>query len=136
MNTSCKLLSNALKVKNRMVVWVQNGEMYGVFTLVIMWLPGSYGLLPCPAPWESILLAWKRPQFAIQSMVSTECYCFHHNVKKILSRTIINGGLSIYAWYFLCWYVSVHVHLWSFFKKKGINGIMLCTLFLYLFPLS
>ena len=41
LNGSCKLLNPVLKVKNRTVVWVQNGCDHTVLTVLIAWLIGS-----------------------------------------------------------------------------------------------
>ena len=88
---------NVLKVKNKMVVWVQNGDKcIGSFPLWSHGEPGTAATCPCPASWDSVMPRITSPekyQLKIWSTVSTECESLsqHCKVKKSLSGIISWG---------------------------------------------
>ena len=66
MNISCNVLNTVLRVKNRMVLWVQNGGKYISFLPSI--LPSNMRKYCTTYDWPG-----ERSKFTIWSMVSTEC---------------------------------------------------------------
>jgi len=103
LNISCNLLHIVLKVKNRLVAWVQNG--YKCMDCLSLWLPG---------------LLWAAVQCLLPSVVSIisqitslgegqnskySFYCVslshHHKIEKLLSRAIISQGSSVFHFFTL-----------------------------------
>ena len=93
-----------LKVKNILVVWVQNGSRYIGGAPLISWLTGNCGSLSVQhhkrVP-DHASLARKRSIFTIQSTVSLDAYHFHTIIKSVncklshrKSRTIC---IKVYA---------------------------------------
>ena len=94
LNTSCNLLYTILKVKNKMVVWIQNGckcimclpsRLYGWIGAVAYWYL---------ALWESIELRnaslgkYKSSKCEVWFLLNEYCFCTVINLKNHKSETL------------------------------------------------
>lgn len=88
--------------------WKQNGcvgsgwfSVYQLFTLVIVWLTGSCGSLPCPASQERIILQMVNPIKDLNSKFKVwflrNAYCFYIIImtSKKLTSTFVSWGTSV-----------------------------------------
>ena len=98
LNIACDLFDPILKVKTRMVAWVQNDCKY----ISLPWWLCGYSLLPLPSSMKEYLNLLcitsmeKRLKFKIWSMAPTEYISFCTLIKlKNRCQTSINWGPSV-----------------------------------------
>ena len=95
LNSSYHLLNTVLKVKSKIIEWVQNGCKW--ISCLTLW---SRGCLGAEASGESIVPRTISPvkdrnsgsKYSFYWMLINLC---HHKIKISLSRTVLNWGLSV-----------------------------------------
>lgn len=118
LNISYNLLNTVLKVKNRIVVWIQNGCKHIDCSplLSCSWL-GAAALCYCLKLWEIILLhitsRGEKSTFKIWVQFLFNVYCFHTTVEW--KNHSLNYHKLVTVWLYSCLFLPSHLLVFAWY---------------------